>query len=222
MARKYSVAYPIASWTGFNIQIRDGIFVVQQSTIGYLHSIDSPATEKSTVFEILSKCLKIQEKLNLNAIVCVFYHGIYCKAAEIKWKYPEQFKNCILMLGIFHMLMMYLGISGKRFKDAGLKDVLIQSGVIAEGSVERALSGKMYNRSVRCLKIVYEALNRLLISQIEDVDEFGGRITIDEMQEKIQTFFTDINEESFQELSDHDVTKKYINTGNSVSKNTRM
>ena len=38
------------------------------------------------------------------------------------------------------MLMMFLGIIGKRYKDAGLKDVLVQSEVIAEGSVDKAYS----------------------------------------------------------------------------------
>ena len=63
------------------------------------------------------------------------------------------------------MLMMFLGIIGKRYKDAGLKDVLVQSELIAEGSVDKALSGKMYNRSVRCHKIVYEALYRLFLKK---------------------------------------------------------
>ena len=60
----------------------------------------------------------------------------------------DQFKDFILMLSMFHMVMMYLGIIGKRFKDAGLRDILIQSQVLAEGSVDKALAGKMYNHSV--------------------------------------------------------------------------
>ena len=47
------------------------------------------------------------------------------------------------MLGIFHPLM-YMGILSKRFEDAGLFDVLVQSLVIAETQV--------YNRDVRCMK----------------------------------------------------------------------
>ena len=60
----------------------------------------------------------------------------------------DQFKDFILMLSMFYMVMMYLGIIGKRFKDAGLRDILIQSQVLAEGSVDKALAGKMYNHSV--------------------------------------------------------------------------
>ena len=44
-------------------------------------------------------------------------------------------------VGIFHTLM-FLGIIGKRFGDGGYRYLLVQSEVIAEGSVDRALSGK--------------------------------------------------------------------------------
>ena len=71
------------------------------------------------------------------------------------------------MLGMFHMLMMFLGIIRKRFKDAGLRDVLIQIQILAEGSVYNVLDGQMYNRSVQSCKLVYEALNRLLIAKME-------------------------------------------------------
>ncbi len=78
------------------------------------------------------------------------------KVVEIKWKMPDEYKDCVLML-MFHMLMMNLGIIRKRFKDAGWRDVLIQSQVLAESTVDKALSGKMYNRAVQGYKLMYEA-----------------------------------------------------------------
>ena len=59
--------------------------------------------------------------------------------------------------------MMFLGVVGKRFGDGGYRDLRIQSEVIGEGSVERTLSGKMYNRPVRAVKLTYEALSRILL-----------------------------------------------------------
>ena len=159
LSRKSSVPQAIPSWTGFNIQIRDNI-TPSKCSVGYLECLDSPASDMSTIFEILNRCLVTKDKLKLSAIVCIFDQAIYAKAVEIKWKMTDQFKDCILMLSMFHMAMMYLGIIGKRFKDAGLHDILIQSQVLAEGSVEKALAGKMYNRSVRRCKLVHEALHR--------------------------------------------------------------
>ena len=58
-----------------------------------------------------------------------------------------------------------LSIIGKRFQDAGLRDICIESGILAEGSVSRVIEGKMYNRAVRVHKCLYEALWRLIWKQ---------------------------------------------------------
>ena len=115
----------------------------------------------------MTKALRIIESLKLDSIVCVFDQAIYSKAAEIKWREPEKFSKCILMMGIFHLLMTYMNILNKRFADAGLFDTLLQSSIVAEGSINRALSGKQYNRGIRLYKLFYEALMRLLLSDID-------------------------------------------------------
>ena len=55
-----------------------------------------------------------------------------------------------------------LRIIGKRFQDAGLKDLCIESGVLAEGSVAGVLEGRKYNRGIRFHKLLYEGLMRLV------------------------------------------------------------
>ena len=51
----------------------------------------------------------------------------------------------------------FLGIIGKRFQDAGLKDICIESGVITEGFVCGVLERQRNNGAVRFHKLVYEA-----------------------------------------------------------------
>ena len=58
--------------------------------------------------------------------------------------------------------MNALSILGKRFQDAGLQDLCIESGILVEGSVTQVMEGRMYNRAVRVHKIVFEALFRLM------------------------------------------------------------
>ena len=70
---------------------------------------------------------------------------IYSKACEIKWSEQEKFRNGVLMMGVFHLLMNLR----KRYSGAGLRDTLLQGSVIAEGSIRRALCGKQYNRCMR-------------------------------------------------------------------------
>eukprot|EP00794_Sanderia_malayensis_P012433 gene12433-13718_t len=57
--------------------------------------------------------------------------------------------------------MSYLSAISKIFGDGDLKDVFIESGIVSEGSIKGVLSGKHYNRSVRCHKIMYEVMERL-------------------------------------------------------------
>ena len=63
-------------------------------------------------------------------------------------------------VGTFNIIMMFTAIIYKRFRNTGLRDLMIHSGVLAEGSVDQALSGKMHNRGIRAYKLLYEALNR--------------------------------------------------------------
>ena len=80
---------------------------------------------------------------------------------EIKSKNAELYKPIVLRLGTFHTLCTLLSIIGKRFQDAGFKDLCIQSGVIAEGSISALFEGRSYNRAIRVHKLAYEALTRV-------------------------------------------------------------
>ena len=42
-----------------------------------------------------------------------------------------------------------------------VKDICIEAGIVAEGSINGVLDGKHYNRAVRVHKYIYEALMRL-------------------------------------------------------------
>ena len=63
--------------------------------------------------------------------------------------------------------MMLLGIIGTLYGDAGLRELAVQSEVLAEGSIERVLEDKNYNRAVRLHKMVYKALFRMLLNNFE-------------------------------------------------------
>ena len=97
--------------------------------------------------QVMTRALKIIETLKLSTMVWLFDQAIYSKAIEIKWKEQHKFKNVFVMMGMFHLLMMFMHVLSKRFSAAGIRDILVQSNTISEGSVDQALCGKMYNRS---------------------------------------------------------------------------
>jgi len=66
-------------------------------------------------------------------------------------------------MGPFHIHGSFIYAIDKRFHGSGLSDILVTAGVIAEGSVDQALRGKHYKRSIRCLRLMYEALMRRII-----------------------------------------------------------
>jgi len=47
------------------------------------------------------------------------------------------------------------------YRDPGLHDIPVESGVIAERSIYKTLDGKQYNRGVHLHKLTYEALIRI-------------------------------------------------------------
>ena len=70
-------------------------------------------------------------------------------------------------MGVFYTVCILLSIIGKRFQDAGLRDLCVESGAIAEGSVAGVLDGRRYNRGVRLHKIMHEALMRLALQGLD-------------------------------------------------------
>jgi hypothetical protein len=86
---------------------------------------------------------------------------LYAKATEVGWKHKLKFDSVVLMMGNFHIICNLLSIIGQMFRDAGLSDLAVESGVMAEGSIDKVLDGKQYNRGVRLHKLTYEALLRL-------------------------------------------------------------
>jgi len=136
----------VSSWIGFNIQVRHRECIVKIN-VGYLPTINALARR-----EMYCK---------LTSITCVFDQAIYCQALEIKSKNSDLYKPIVLRLGTFHTLCTLISIIGKRFQDAGLRDLCIESGVVAEGSVSALMGGRSYNRAVRFHKLFYEAFRRV-------------------------------------------------------------
>ena len=150
----------VPGWTGFNI-VANRNEVPQKSVVGYCQLIDASPTDLSTVYTLLKKSVTMANRLGLEDTVIVLDQAIYAKALEIVWKQQQEFKSVVLMMGDFHIACVFLAVIGKRFGDAGLRDLLIESRIIGSGSLNGVLEGKHYNRALRTHKIVVEALMRL-------------------------------------------------------------
>ena len=76
----------VAGWPGFNITTHN--IQISSDTLPY-PTINAPATEKSTLHEILVCSQKIKENLELNSIVLEYDEAIYAKTTEILWNHSK-------------------------------------------------------------------------------------------------------------------------------------
>ena len=90
----------VLSWTGVNILIKNKIPIFH-SNILVIQAACAPATEMNTFVTMLDRCMKMKEHLQLKCIVCVFDQAINCKAIELKWRYPDRYNDCLIMLESF-------------------------------------------------------------------------------------------------------------------------
>ena len=116
----------VSSWMGFNILTRDKI-EVPHNVIVYMPIINA---QISTVFENVNQISKIIEVLGLAEVPWVLDQALYAKAAEIIWKH-DKFQPIILRMGAFHTICNLLGIIGQCFEDAGVRNLAIESGIVA-------------------------------------------------------------------------------------------
>ena len=105
-------------------------------------------------------------------------------------------------MGTFHTISNALSIVGKRFQDAGLKDICIEAGIVAEGSISGVMSGKHYNRAVRVHNSIYEALMRLAWTEftlwVKENQEASAIITA--FLDLVDTMVCDLNQQNLNSL----------------------
>ncbi|XP_038062969.1 uncharacterized protein LOC119733637 [Patiria miniata] len=177
MLRCSNEGQTIPGWTGFNTVLQ-GAMHPPKALVRYLPVVEASPTDHETVYAILLRSLEYADKLNLSEVVLVFDQAMYAMAQQIKWQDEIFTKRLVVRLGVFHTCLSFLGCLGTRFGDGSLRDVMVESGLIAEGAIDGVMGGHDYNRAMRAHKIVCEALHRLMF------DAYLGTLQ-DEEQESV-------------------------------------
>ena len=79
---------------------------------------------------------------------------LYIIASQVKWNYPQKFKNIFLRPGIMHAIMSVCGVIGKLNQRKGL-DTLISA---AYGGIAGIMSGSSWVKALRAFRMVTCAL----------------------------------------------------------------
>lgn len=78
----------------------------------------------------------------------------------------QTVKNVILQMGAIHTRIFAICYPyWKKFQDSGLKDVITEAGIVAEGSVAGVMEGCHYNRAVRTYKCMCKALFHIVFKE---------------------------------------------------------
>jgi hypothetical protein len=126
---------------------------------------------KSVVHEVMCRVVDVAKKKSMPFVQLVGDQPVYTLIVQLKNENPNKFAKILPFLGPFHAQCSFISAINKRFTGSGISDILVAAGVIAEGSVEKALSGRHYKRSICCLCLMYETLMRRIICSFA-VDEF--------------------------------------------------
>ena len=144
------------SWTVFNQSVSS--VEPEQTATGYLPIILAPAHELDTLNTVVKRCLAISAHFGQEHTVLTVDQALYCKLIELKWCVPEYRNKLIPRLGGLHISMNFLKAIGDHMDGSGLAEVWVESGLLGQGTVERILARKAYNKGMRAHKLTLQAL----------------------------------------------------------------
>jgi len=132
-------AVPVGSWTAFKKEVTSK--EVRKSLLKYLPVIPEPP-EYHVCKNFLVRLLDLMKEVEH-----IFAHSdeqVYACLAHILWKFPEVYKDFVILMGGFHQLRVRQRILYKRHGCMGYKSWWIDAGVIASGSADKAAEGNHY------------------------------------------------------------------------------
>ena len=143
--------------------------------------------------------------------------AIYAKAVEVMMnpRYIDLKQFIVLQLDGFHTMCIFIAVIGKRFADAGLRDIVIEANLLGESSVDQMFKGKHYN-AMRNLKYLYKALKRHIIDSFEQwksdqpdqIDELSYEESVNSAE--LKSFMSSPTRESLETLNLRYITVKWL------------
>ncbi len=149
----------IPSWSAFNSLVSDEN--LPQQRVGFLPVLPYPATEYSTIYTSLTLFEDVLFQLKQNNIAVTCDEGVYKIAKEIQLQHPHKFNNIVLCLGSFHIIKIIEGCIGKYLEGSGAVPIWTDNEIFGTNIVKQVLCGKHYKRSLTCLFMLAESIERL-------------------------------------------------------------
>ena len=152
----------VPAYSGFQSCISESL---KKSKPYYQVSYPEPPS-KSVCYDVMLKLVNAMREKHIPFFFLVADLPTYKDILSLKSENPEIFQDIIAIIGTFHQQMSCIYAVYKRFQGSGIEEVLVSAGVLAGGSVEKALKGKHYRRAVRSILLWREALFHSRIKEI--------------------------------------------------------
>ncbi len=131
-------------WGGFNSLIMVDPLPIQK--IGYMENIPFPPTRLDVVAKTLQVSQQVAEECAQEYILVTYDLAIAKPAIQMQTEEAPLYDNVFICFGPFHTMLAYFGSLGWFIDGSGGPYILIESGVLAPGSLNGFLKGKHYNR----------------------------------------------------------------------------
>ena len=129
----------------------------------YFTTLPKPPT-KPVIYTLMEKVETATVSKNMPFIQFVGDQPVYTHIVELKYKNPDKFARILPILGSFHIEMSFISAIYKPLKESNIENLLVEAGLIAQGSVVQASRASHYNQATKLCKLFYEAMIRIIIS----------------------------------------------------------
>ena len=156
-------------WTGWNT--RKHTKTSPQQLFSYMKYIQLPPTRVNVVKETLKHSRIVAKECGQKYALVTYDLAIAKIAKKIQCEEIPQFDNIFIMFDSFHIEMAFFSSLGKIIEDSGGPYILSESSVVAMGSMNKSLRGKVYNRCHRGHILLSAAIHGVHLEQFSEQND---------------------------------------------------
>lgn len=139
-------------FVGFNSLIYNDATVMQK--VSYLSTINLSPTNKAVIRETMFTSLKVADECREMFIEVTYDLAIVKVALQIQSTDSPLFNRVFVHLGSFHIMMAYFKAIGTFIDNCGITNILVDSGILAGGSINSFIFGQHFNRCKKLHPII--------------------------------------------------------------------
>lgn len=119
---------------------------VPRQKIGYLEPIPHSPTSPAVIKTTLDIACELANECQQEGMIVTYDLAICIKAYQIQLQCSPLYDHLFIHMGPFHVELSMFKAVGRMIEESGISELMVQAGLIANGSVKGLLSGTSFNR----------------------------------------------------------------------------